>query len=175
VRPVKEASDDRLAVTASVMSSRSARPRYRPPDSTAVAIGGRPTPATEVLLMQSTIHAAHGRGHLSRHERQRRARAEAFSRRTPEGVAAEVPVKLGQDQLELIERLVRRDRTAVSSALLAIAGIGAGEAIRGAVLAQVSEAACLGQAAGTISPARSQQIARHVNRALGRPDVGVAS
>ena len=50
-------------------------------------------------------------------------------------------MKLGQDELDLIERLVRRDRTAVSSALLAIAGIGAGEAIRGAVLAQVSEAA----------------------------------
>jgi hypothetical protein len=128
----------------------------------------------EVLLMQSTIHAAHGRGHLSRHERQRRARAEAFSRRTTEGVAAEVPVKLEQDQLELIERLVRRDRTAVSSALLAIAGIGAGQAIRGAVLAQVSEAAGWAQAQGAISAERGGQIARHVSRAR-HADVRIAA
>ena len=33
----------------------------------------------------------------------------------------EVPVTLGRDELELIERLVRRDRTALSSALLSIA------------------------------------------------------
>ena len=93
--------------------------------------------------MQSMIHAAHRRGHLSRHERQELARAEAFSRRTPAGAAAEVPVKLKEDELEMIDRLVRRDRTAVASALLLIAGIAAGEAIRGAVLAQVSEAACV--------------------------------
>ena len=73
--------------------------------------------------MQSTIHAARGCGHLSRHERQRLARAEEFSRRSPAGMRGEVPVTLGRDELELIERLVRRDRTAVSSALLAIAGI----------------------------------------------------
>ena len=66
--------------------------------------------------MQSMIHAAHRRGHLSRHERQELARAEAFSRRTPTGAAAEVPVKLEEDELELIDRIVRRDRTAVSSA-----------------------------------------------------------
>ena len=74
-------------------------------------------------------------------------------------------MKLGQDELELIERLVRRDRTAVSSALLAIAGIGAGEAIRGAVLARVSEAARWAQAEGAISAERGGQIARHVSRA----------
>ena len=115
--------------------------------------------------MQSMIHAAHRRGHLSRHERQELARAEAFSRRTPTGAAAEVPVKLEEDELELIDRLVRRDRTAVSSALLAVAGIGAGEPIRGAVLAQVSESACRAQADGAISAERGGQIARHVSRA----------
>ena len=115
--------------------------------------------------MKSTIHAAHRRGHLSRHERQELARAEAFSRRTPADAAAEVPVKLEQDELELIDRLVRRDRTAVSSALLVIAGIGAGEAIRGAVLAHVSDAACRAQADGAISAERGGQIARHVSRA----------
>ena len=117
--------------------------------------------------MQSTIHAARRRGHLSRHERQRLARAEAFSRRTPAGVSGEVPVKLGQDELDLIERLVRRDRTAVSSALLAIAGIGAGEAIRGAVLARVSEAASLGAGRG-----RDQRRARRADRPAREPRSG---
>ena len=115
--------------------------------------------------MHSTIQAARMRGHLSRHERQRLARAEAFSRRTPAGVAARSSVKLGRDELELIERLVRRDRTPVSSALMAIAGIGAGEAIRVAVLARVSEAARWAQAEGAISAERGGQIARHVTRA----------
>ncbi|MGZ4344794.1 MAG: hypothetical protein ACXVWJ_22135 [Solirubrobacteraceae bacterium] len=114
--------------------------------------------------MHPTIHAAHC-GHLSRHERQRLARAEAFSRRTPTGASAEVPVKLEEDELEPLDRVVRRDRTAVSSALLAVAGIGAGEPIRGAVLAQVSEAACRAQADGAISAERGGQIARHVSRA----------
>jgi hypothetical protein len=58
------------------------------------------------------IHAARRGGHLSRHERQRLARAEAFSRRTPAGAAAEVPVKPEEDELEMIDRL--SDRTAVS-------------------------------------------------------------
>ncbi len=115
--------------------------------------------------MQSTIHPARRRGHLSRHERQRVARAEAFSRRTPAGAYSEVPVKLGQEELDLIKRLVRGDRTAVSSALLVIAGIGAGETIRDAVLARVSDAACEAQAEGAISAERGGQIARHVSRA----------
>jgi hypothetical protein len=132
--------------------------------SNAAAARGRPTHAMEVLLMQSTIHAARRRGHLSRHERQRNARAEAFSRRTPTTIPREVPVKLGQE-LELIQRLVRHDRTAVSSALLAIGGIGAGEEIRGVVLAQLSEAAFRAQAEGVISAERGGQIARHVSRA----------
>jgi hypothetical protein len=125
--------------------------------------------------MQSTIHAAHRGGHLSRHERQEVSRAAAFSRRTRVDAAAEVPVKLNEDELELIDRLVRHDRTAVSSALLVVAGIGAGEAIRGAVLAHVSEAACRAQAAGAISPERYGQIARHVNRARGYAEFGIAA
>jgi hypothetical protein len=77
-------------------------------------------------------------------------------------VSCAVPVKLGRDKLELIERLVRRDRTAVSTALLAIAGIGAGEGIRTVVVAEVSEAAHWAQAEGAIGASRAAQIARHV-------------
>jgi hypothetical protein len=129
----------------------------------------------EVLLMQSTIHPARRRGHLSRHERQRLARAEAFTRRTPAGVHGEVPVKLGQDELDLIERLVRRDRTAVSSALLAIAGIGAGETVRGAVLAQVGAALRCAQTEGAITAQRGEQITRHLTRALEQTNLGLAA
>jgi hypothetical protein len=117
--------------------------------------------------MQSTNPAAHKRRHLSRHERQRQARAAAFSRRTMTVPIVPSPVMLASDDLELIDRLVRRDRTAVSTALLAIAGIGAGEASRQAVLARMAEAACWAQAEGAISSARAEQIARHVKRALG--------
>jgi hypothetical protein len=115
--------------------------------------------------MQSTNRAGYRRRHLSRHERQRQARAEAFSRRTLAGPLGPAPVKLAAEGIALIERLVRHDRTAVSSALLAIAGIGAGEAARRAVLVSVAEEACGAQAAGTISANRAAQIARHVQRA----------
>ena len=74
-------------------------------------------------------------------------------------------MELGQVELELIERLVRRDGTVVSSALPGIAGIAVGEAIRVAVLAQVSEAARRAQAEGVIGAERGGQIARHVSRA----------
>ena len=77
-------------------------------------------------------------------------------------------MKLEPEELELIDRLVRHDRTAVSSALLAIAGIGAGRALRLAVLARVGEAACWAEGEGAISAERGAQIARHVRRALGR-------
>jgi hypothetical protein len=125
--------------------------------------------------MQSTTQAARRRGHLSRHERQRLARTEAFSRRTAADRPSEAPVKLRHDELELIDRLVRDDRTAVSTALLAIAGIGAGEAIRGAVLARVSETARWAQVQGAISAERGGQIVRHVNRALERAEVRIAA
>ena len=125
--------------------------------------------------MQSTTQAARRRGHLSRHERQRLARTDAFSRRTAADRRAEAPVKLRHDELELIDRLVRDDRTAVSSALLAIAGIGAGEAIRGAVLARVSETARWAQVQGAISAERGGQIVRHVNRALERAESRIAA
>jgi hypothetical protein len=73
--------------------------------------------------MRSTNRAAHTRRHLSRHERQRQARVEAFSRRTMTDPILLSPVRLATAELELIDRLVRRDRTAVSTALLAIAGV----------------------------------------------------
>jgi hypothetical protein len=119
--------------------------------------------------------AADARRHLSRHERQRRARADAFSRRTFADPITPSPVKLDAGDLSLIDRLVRHDRTPVSSALLAIAGIGAGRPVRRVVLARVTEAACWAQAEGEISPDRVAQIARHVKRALGSPDRALAA
>jgi hypothetical protein len=71
-------------------------------------------------------------------------------------------VQIAAEDVALIERLVRNDRTAVSSALLAIAGIGAGEPARRAVLESVAAEACGAQAAGAISADRAAQIARHV-------------
>lgn len=114
--------------------------------------------------MFSTTHAARGRGHLSRRERPQLARAEAFSRRTRTSMPTMVPVKLGPEQHELIEQLVRGDRTAVSSALLAVAGIGAAKPVRQAVLAGVSDATYR-RAEGVIGGRRSAQIARHVKLA----------
>lgn len=118
--------------------------------------------------MQSTNRAAHKRRHLSRHERQRQERAAAFSRRTRTTPLLRPPVKLAPEELGLIDQLVRRDRTAVSTALLAIAGIGAGEASRRAVLARIAEAACWAEAEGAITPRRAEQIARHVRQATAR-------
>ena len=126
--------------------------------------------------MQSMTHVARRRGHLSRlSERQGLVRAAALSRRTPAMAPGAVTVKLEQGELELIDRLVRGDRTAVSSALLAIAGIGAGEASRRAVLTQVGEAARGAQAEGAITAERGEQIARHVTRALERTAPGVTA
>ncbi|MBV8220216.1 MAG: hypothetical protein JO325_17245 [Solirubrobacterales bacterium] len=124
--------------------------------------------------MHSMTRAARTR-HLSRHERQREARAEAFSRRTATTPIVPSPVRLAADELELIDRLVRRDRTAVSTALLAVAGIGAGEASRRAVLSRIAEAACWAQAEGAITPGRADQITRHVRRALARGRQPVAA
>jgi hypothetical protein len=98
--------------------------------------------------MHTTTRAARRRGHLSRRERQHLARAQAFSRRTAKLAPAPTPQKLAPPELELIDHLVRSDRTAVSSALLQIAGIGAGETSRRAVLERVSEAARWAQAEG---------------------------
>lgn len=118
--------------------------------------------------MQSMTRAARTRRHLSRHERQRCARAEAFSRRTPTDPTVLAPVRLATEDLALIDRLVGQDRTAVSSALLAVAGIGAGQAPRRVVLASVAEATGWAQAEGAISSSRAEQIERHVSRALQR-------
>lgn len=115
--------------------------------------------------MRSTMSAARRRGHLSRHERQRVARAEAFSRHTPTAGPGAPVVNLSPRELELIERLVRRDRTAVSSALLLIAGIGAGGERRRAVLAR---AICSPRRAVIAPSARAHAAASltHVRRAL---------
>jgi hypothetical protein len=120
--------------------------------------------------MHTTTRAARGRGHLSRHERQRLDRAEAFSRRTSLAAMPVAAVKLATKDLELIDRLVRRDRTAVSTSSLAIAGIGASELCRQAVLSRISESARCALADGEITASRAEQIARHVRRALGRVD-----
>jgi hypothetical protein len=117
--------------------------------------------------MHTTTRVARTRRYLSRHERQRRARVEAFSRRTSTAPSQSSPVKLEPEELALIDRLVRHDRTAVSSALLAIAGIGAAPEARRAVLTSVSQAAGGAQAGGAINTNRVAQIDRHVKQALG--------
>jgi len=125
--------------------------------------------------MYTTTQRAHGSAHLSRHERQRLRRADAFSRRTPATPAVTSPMKLDRQKLELIDRLVRSDRTAVSTALLAIAGIGGGEPSRRVVLSRLAEAAGWAQAEGAISARRAEQIARHVRRATQVTQVRVAT
>lgn len=124
--------------------------------------------------MYARTHHARSSAHLSRRERHRLARTAAFSRRTPGATGSVSPVMLEREQLELIDRLLRHDRTAVSTALL-VAGIGAGEAARRAVLDRVSESACWAHAEGAISAERREQIARHVKRALGRPGNALAA
>ena len=114
--------------------------------------------------MQSIIHAAHGAGICPATSASELARAEAFSRRTTTGEAAASGEAPG-GRARADRTVVRHNRTAVSSAVLAVAGIGAGEPIRGAVLALVGESACPAQAHGAISPERGGQIARHVGRA----------
>jgi hypothetical protein len=99
----------------------------------------------------------------------------AFSRRSMTVPIVPTPMTLATEELELIDRLVRRDRTAVSTSLLAIAGIGAGDAARRAVLQRVGEAACSAEAAGAICRRRGEQIARHVARRLQQADVPVAA
>ena len=125
--------------------------------------------------MHSMIHLAAGSAHLSRRERQRMRRAEAFSRRPSATSPAAPAVTLDGEDLELIDHLVRHDRTAVSTALLVIAGIGAGEASRRVVLGAVEEAARSAQAEGAIGSSRAEQIARHVKRALDRADQSLAA
>jgi hypothetical protein len=115
--------------------------------------------------------AAQTRCHFSKHERQQQARAEALSRRSSAESRVPSPVKLGPEDVELIDRLVRGDRTAVSTALLAIAGIGAGERRRKAVLAcspgSPKQHPGLGPRARSAARG-AEQIARHVRRALSR-------
>ncbi|MFZ0378095.1 MAG: hypothetical protein WCD11_23685 [Solirubrobacteraceae bacterium] len=123
--------------------------------------------------MKPTTRAAYTRPHLSRHARQRAARVNAFSRRTKTIPIAPPPVTLGTDDLELIDRLMHRDRTGVSTALLTIAGIGAGEAVRWAVLDRTTAAASGAHAGGAISSQRAEQIARHVSRALAEHAAGL--
>ena len=65
--------------------------------------------------MKSITHAAQTQCHLSKHERQGQVRAEAFSRRSRTDSLAPSPVKLAPEDVKLIDRLVRGDRTAVST------------------------------------------------------------
>jgi hypothetical protein len=125
--------------------------------------------------MSTTINAARRHAHLSRRERQRLARVDAFSRRTPATLPAAPVIAFGRAELELIDLLVRQDRTAVSSAVLAVAGIGAGEVTRRAVLARVGEAAGSAKAQGAISAERGAEIARHVRRALEEREARAAA
>jgi hypothetical protein len=126
--------------------------------------------------MNTTIDAARTRAHLSRRERMAVARTEAFSRRTAATPPPPLPmVAMGRGELELIEQLVRHGRTVVSSALLVVAGIGAGEPRRNAVLTEVGNAASTARAEGTISSERRAQIARHLGRALEERERRIAA
>jgi hypothetical protein len=120
--------------------------------------------------MQMTMDSTRRQAHLSRRERQRLARARAFSRRTAATPPVSAAVALAPSEVALIEQLVRHDRTAVSTALLVVAGIGAGELRRRAVLARVGEIADKARADGAISGERGAQIVRHVGRALEERD-----
>ena len=122
--------------------------------------------------MCSTIHAAPGSAHLSRRERQRMRRAEAFSRRQSATPPAAAPVKLDREDLDLIEHLVRHERTVVSTALLVIAGIGAGSLRRREVLARVGQAACSARAEGVdqLEESRTNRPTRHARARACRPD-----
>jgi hypothetical protein len=117
---------------------------------------------------------ARTRRHLSRHERH----GALAPKRSPGGRQDQPRhrrVKFALEDLELIDRPVGHDRTPVSSAVLAIAGIGAGRSLRRVVLARVNEAACWAQAEGAISPDRAEQIARHVKLALRPRDRPLAA
>jgi hypothetical protein len=120
--------------------------------------------------MQTMINAGRTNAHLSRHERRRLKRAEAFSRRTPAG-PREVAVVVSAREVALIERLVGEDRTPVSSALLLVAGIGAAPARRQAVLAAVGVASRQARVRGAIGARRCAQIARHLQRARAGVEV----
>jgi hypothetical protein len=125
--------------------------------------------------MSTPTHGARARAHLSRRERQRLARANAFSRRTAASPPADAVITFDRGELEVIERLVQSGRTAVSSAVLAIAGIGTGDARRRAVLAQIGRVACTAQAQGAISRQRGAQIARHVEARLQASEEHIAA
>jgi hypothetical protein len=116
--------------------------------------------------MQTTMDHARRQAHLSRRERQRLARAQAFSRRSAATPLLAPVIRFGSAEVAVIEQLVRHDRTAVSTAMLAVAGIGAGELRRRAVLAEVGRVTDTAQSEGAISCERGAQIARHVRRAL---------
>jgi len=73
-------------------------------------------------------------------------------------------------EVAVIERLARQDRTAVYPAVLAVAGMGAGEPRRRAVLAGVGQAADKATVGNAISRVRGAQIVRHVRRTLEDPD-----
>jgi hypothetical protein len=123
--------------------------------------------------MSTTINAARRHAHLSRRERQRLARVDAFSRRTAANLPAAPAIASGRAEIELIDLL--DDRTAVSSAVLAVAGMGAGEVTRRAVLAHVGGAAGSAKAQGGISAERGAEIARHVRLALEERETRAAA
>ena len=123
--------------------------------------------------MSTTINAARRHAHLSRRERQRVACVDAFSRRTAANLPAAPAIASGRAEIELIDLL--DDRTAVSSAVLAVAGMGAGEVTRRAVLAHVGGAAGSAKAQGGISAERGAEIARHVRLALEERETRAAA
>ena len=85
------------------------------------AVAANPLKPMEVSQMHQTTRAARRRGHLPpRASAAGPGRGVLTTHANRRGCRG--PVKLDEDELELIDRLVYRDRTAVSSALLATAG-----------------------------------------------------
>jgi hypothetical protein len=125
--------------------------------------------------MQTTMDYARRQVHLSRRERQRLARAQALTRRAAATPLLAPVIMFGPAEVAVIDQLVRHDRTAVSIAMLAVAGIGAGELRRRAVLEQVGVASAKAESEGAISPERGAQMARHVRRGLEELDEPIAA
>jgi hypothetical protein len=95
------------------------------------------------------------------------ARPKAFSDRTPVTSAVTSPVKLDRQDLELIDRLVRHDRTAVSTRCWRSRGRRRRNQSAGRALPDPRGGA-LGPGEGAVTSRRAEQIARHVKPALGR-------
>jgi hypothetical protein len=77
--------------------------------------------------------------------------------------------------IESAAKPTTRRAFALVTSIVAIAGIGAGDCVRRAVLSRINEAASWAAAEGAITPTRAEQIARHVRLAVGSAGQPVAA